>query len=83
LESMCPLGADGTAASRSVPFRTATATPKRERACWHAGNRGWRQMGWQSLRGRSRTSGVSTSDRLVGGTVGSIDRRELAACAGG
>ena len=27
LESMCPLGADGTGASRSVPFRTATATP--------------------------------------------------------
>src|SRR3954470_12013914 len=27
LESMCPLGTDGTGASRSVPFRTATATP--------------------------------------------------------
>ena len=42
---------------------------KRERACWHSGNRGW-QMGWQSLRRRSRTSGVSTSDRPVGGPSG-------------
>lgn len=51
-------------------IRSRRGHRKRERTCSHAGNRGWRRRGWQSLRHRSRSSGVSTSDRPVGGPSG-------------
>ena len=66
---MCPLGADGTAASRSVPFGAAAAHASVTHllACRKPRVE---QMGWQSLRRRSGSSGVFTSDRPVGGPSG-------------
>jgi hypothetical protein len=79
---MCPLGADGTGASRSVPFRTATATPS---VSVPAGM----PEPWVEADGRHEPSGAVSYERRIHvrptsrGTVGSIDRRELAARAGG
>ena len=63
---MCPLGAESTGASRSVPFRAATATPSVSAPAGMPETAGGAD-GVAELRGRSRTGGVSTSDRRGGG----------------